>query len=594
MIDAYLRERQVTEFDFRQFASPEDPLRHLFDEWVEYYRSKFAICRAIAPRSILEIGVRYGYSAITFLEASPGAEYLGLDLDSGEYGGNRGAIEWARRITSDHRARVEIADTQSLASLPGDGYDLVHVDGQQDGDGTYHDLELALEKARWILVDGIFWSRSNLEASTAFLEKYHSLVEYAVMLPGYAGDLVIRVRDGASFHRTANSIRDHRAIKDEYTRDYFLNDCGGYQAFKAGSGRKLGDVRLTTLFELGRPWAGMRVLDVGSGRGELAYACFEAGAEVSGLDYSSAAIEIARETYRDAIGPRLQFVCEDLLDLRPAAPYDRILMADVVEHIAPAQLDQAFAILRNHLSPDGRVIVHTWPNRLAYNHQHAQRRRAARAIGIFVPRNQRSLYEDRMHLNEQTPAGLRRGLRRHFGEVVAWAGNLEDPAAGLRAPPSRAQLLSDDSIFAVAAHGNVDRGTLLAALTQEALDPDSLEEIRIAAARPPGPLPAGEGFELPLSVRNASSHRLASLQPFPVNISYHWLQAGRPVVFDGQRTRLGAPLEPRESRKMVLQAIAPPAHGTYDLAVTLVQEGRFWLGDSHPQTGTVLAGITVY
>jgi len=384
MLDAYLKERASADFDFRKHACPEDPLRHLFDEWVDYYRGKYAICRAIAPQSILEIGVRYGYSAIAFLEACPGAEYVGLDNDSSSFGGNSGAGDWARKITAGYRARFIAADTQQLESLPGESYDLVHVDGQQDGDGTWHDLELALEKGRWILVDGIFWSRPNLEASTQFLQKYRSLIEFAVVLPGYAGDLVVRVRDGAGFVRRGAQGRTHVAIRDDYTRDYFLRDCGGYEAFKSGSGRRLADARLISLFEAGKPWSGARVLDVGCGRGELAYACHKAGARVTGIDYSTAAVEIATEAYRDALGPGLEFLCRDILEYEPRERFDRIVAADFVEHLDPATLDRVLGKLAKCLASDGSLLVHTWPNRIAYDHQHRMLRRGAAQLGLFV------------------------------------------------------------------------------------------------------------------------------------------------------------------------------------------------------------------
>jgi hypothetical protein len=96
MIDSILGELAKTAFDFRAYANPSDPLSPLFEEWVAYYRLKFAIVKALQPKSILEVGVRFGYSARAFLEASPAAKLLGIDLDCDLYGGQKGALEWAR------------------------------------------------------------------------------------------------------------------------------------------------------------------------------------------------------------------------------------------------------------------------------------------------------------------------------------------------------------------------------------------------------------------------------------------------------------------------------------------------------------------
>jgi len=171
MLDTIFKNFEETDFDFRQYAYQNDELSYLFEEWLPYYRMKYSICKAINPQSILEIGVRYGYGAVTFLKAAPGATYLGIDNDSISFGGSKGAIDWAKKITESYKADFLIADTQQMTSLPGDFYDLIHIDGQQDGDGTIRDMEMALEKGRWILVDGLFWSKENLLASTYFLEK---------------------------------------------------------------------------------------------------------------------------------------------------------------------------------------------------------------------------------------------------------------------------------------------------------------------------------------------------------------------------------------------------------------------------------------
>jgi hypothetical protein len=66
---------------------PDDPLSYLFDEWQPYYRLKWAIASVVAPGSILEIGVRNGYSAGAFLGARPRARYLSIDADTDTHGG---------------------------------------------------------------------------------------------------------------------------------------------------------------------------------------------------------------------------------------------------------------------------------------------------------------------------------------------------------------------------------------------------------------------------------------------------------------------------------------------------------------------------
>ena len=177
-------------YDFKKHTNSSDDLSYLFDEWVPYYRMKYAICKALQPKTILEIGVRYGYGAITFLSAMPESQYLGIDNDSDSFGGSKGAIDWARTITKGYDVRFLIANSQEMTALPGEGYDLIHIDGQQDGDGTIHDLEMALPKAKFVLLDGYFWSKENMMSATYFVEKYKQFIEYSLIIPSYAGELV--------------------------------------------------------------------------------------------------------------------------------------------------------------------------------------------------------------------------------------------------------------------------------------------------------------------------------------------------------------------------------------------------------------------
>src|SRR5688500_3187875 len=79
---------------------------------------------------------------------------------------------------------------------------------------------------------------------------------------------------------------------DVYDRDYFLSEiCEGLDAFRDGAiaFNKAKQVRLLV------PRPGLRILDAGCGRGETILACARAGAQVAGIDYSQAAVELTRE-----------------------------------------------------------------------------------------------------------------------------------------------------------------------------------------------------------------------------------------------------------------------------------------------------------
>ncbi len=224
----------------------------------------------LEPKTILEIGVRYGYSAITFLSAVPNAKYLGIDNDTDSIGGSKRSVEWAKSITKDYDSRFLIANSQNMGDLPGEDYDLIHIDEQQDGDVTFHDLELALPKAKWIFLDGYFRSKENMLSVTYFLEKYKQFIEYSLII-SFTGDLLIKSKDSAKTFRISLKNHTDRTIHEAYDQTYFLQDCGGYDSYKKYQGKQLTDERLLAAFYLAEPSHDISILDIGCGRGELCY-----------------------------------------------------------------------------------------------------------------------------------------------------------------------------------------------------------------------------------------------------------------------------------------------------------------------------------
>ncbi len=62
----------------------------------------------------------------------------------------------------------------------------------------------------------------------------------------------------------------------------------------------------------------------------------------------------------------------------------------------------------------------------------------------------------------------------------------------------------------------------------------------------------------------------------PVHLSYHWLQAGSVVTWDGQRASLPADVASGGSVTVSLPVAAPARAGAYTLRIDLVQEGVAW------------------
>jgi hypothetical protein len=221
-------------------------------------------------------------------------------------------------------------------------------------------------------------------------------------------------------------------------------------------------------------------------------------------------------------------------------------------------------------------VVHTSPNKLNYSYAYKRKREFAKKAGLYLPNNPRTYYEDLMHINEQTPSKLNRSLKKHFNCVYTWTTSLPDPSGSLGRSYSRKEYAQATSVYAVASHQHVARESILSLITQQKLATNDLD-VEIQVKENNLIFLRSNLVRLKLTIRNTTRQRIASLQPYPVNISYHWLRKNGDVeVCDGIRTPILIPLMPNETRDFTIDILTPPTEGVYKLQITLVQEHNFW------------------
>ena len=197
---------------------------------------------------------------------------------------------------------------------------------------------------------------------------------------------------------------------DVYDREYFLSEiCEGWDEFQDDRGVSFNKAKQVQLLA---PRPGMKILDAGCGRGEVALACARAGAEICGVDYSAAAVEITKETLAEY--PDSDIRVGDVTNLPWADnSFDRVQFSDVIEHLDPPQTVPALAEFHRVLKPGGYLLCHTAPNRLFMDVGWPLVRPALRLLGhrdIVDGVDGWFKLAEEYHVNEQGVHSMRRAL----------------------------------------------------------------------------------------------------------------------------------------------------------------------------------------
>jgi len=219
-----------------------------------------------------------------------------------------------------------------------------------------------------------------------------------------------------------------------YTEEYFLTACEGYNEFIATEGDRLSR-RLNQAFAVASITPGMRVLDVGCGRGEILRHCAQLGADAYGIDYAIVAVQLSQNVVQNTgtTPGRIGVGQADAKQLPfPTASFDRVLMFDVVEHLHPWELHQALLEIHRVLKPNGKFVVHTAPNvwydRYAY--PIVRQFRTLLGQGTQYPANPRAFLVDvnqDVHVNEQSLLSMRRTLDKAGFLGKVWLASPPQP-----------------------------------------------------------------------------------------------------------------------------------------------------------------------
>jgi cephalosporin hydroxylase len=131
----------------------DNDIRYDLSGHYRYCTGKYEIACKVKPKTIIEIGVRLGYSAHAFLSAVPTATYYGLDVwggDHGDHGGTKIAgADYVHSMLKTHFSGATVVlhtcNTQAMSWPELPKADLFHVDGDHTTSGALNDMQKAFD-----------------------------------------------------------------------------------------------------------------------------------------------------------------------------------------------------------------------------------------------------------------------------------------------------------------------------------------------------------------------------------------------------------------------------------------------------------------
>jgi ubiquinone/menaquinone biosynthesis C-methylase UbiE len=171
--------------------------------------------------------------------------------------------------------------------------------------------------------------------------------------------------------------------------------------------------RVQTALDIRPIEGGMKVLDVGCGRGEVVIYAAKRGAEAYGVDYSLEVINLARQVVSRLSQDeqaRVHLYHQDLKTIPfDNEMFDRVYMLDLVEHLYDWELDGLLERVQRILKHTGVIVIHTLPNRWVYDVAYQMLRR----LIPVLPKDPRGKQERKIHVNEQTVLSIYELFTRH-------------------------------------------------------------------------------------------------------------------------------------------------------------------------------------
>lgn len=155
------------------------------------YEHYYNFTNEVKPKSILEIGVRHGYSLCSmFVGAQEQDVYLeGWDLEAYENNSQKIA-EKNLLLCGAKNYKLLICDSQKQTKID-KFFDIIHVDGDHTYEGALHDLELCTGKCKYIIVDDYTYYNEVKQATDFYIDKNQNIIQNTKFIDSYRGTMII-------------------------------------------------------------------------------------------------------------------------------------------------------------------------------------------------------------------------------------------------------------------------------------------------------------------------------------------------------------------------------------------------------------------
>jgi len=174
---------------------------------VSNYEVYYGIAKHYKPTTLLEIGVRFGYSFASMIKGAEDSIELAHGFDNNEYEENSLAVAWARLggvIPESVDFQLFNINSQCISNLDR-SYDLISIDGDHWYDSKLHDLTLTLDKCKVVVVDDYMEEIAHAGGMP--------LIEHGGAYQGFQPLFPIKAAVDEFVRRHKDKIKDHFLVE---------------------------------------------------------------------------------------------------------------------------------------------------------------------------------------------------------------------------------------------------------------------------------------------------------------------------------------------------------------------------------------------